>query len=749
MQRPKLKEKYHVEQVAGEGVFLLAERETHVLEGQPLEHVVPWLDGRRDVDEIVAACSDRLPPHTVHEALNLLLRAGHLTESVPWMAPPQAAFWSELGIDADYAQAVLANTPVIVRTFGQVDGQGFIAAMRCMGLRADPLGAVCVALVDDYLHAELAALNSECLRRGMPLLLVKPVGVRLWVGPLVLPGRTACWRCLESRLRGNREVEAYVERRTGKRGPFPLTRARSSLGEGQAHAMAAMQLARWIVTGANTELASRVLVADVIAFSFEFHHVVRRPQCPACGDPRRGSVAGHPIHVVDRGATVSRQGGLRTEPPEAVYARLAHHVSPFTGIVSAVVPSLWHGAGPIRSYMAGHNFALKSDQLWFLKDGLRTSSSGKGRSDAQARTSALCEAIERYSGVFRGDEPRVRASFQSLGADAVDPRTCMLFSERQYRERESWLARGARFQVVPLPFSPHVPIDWTPVWSLTARRQLLLPTSYLYYNYQSDADSFFAWADSNGAAAGATPEDAMLQGLLELVERDAVALWWYNRLPRAAVDLDTFADDGFIAQMRDFYAQHGREFWVLDVTSDLDIPCFVAISRRVRGPTEDIMLGFGAHFDADIALSRALTELNQFIPALLNADQAGNTHYVMGDADALHWWRTATIENQPYLLGRSDQAPRRLGDFTPPPDERVAELVRALVTRLEAEGHEVLVLDQTRPDTGLPVMKMIVPGMRHFWARFAPGRLYDVPVKRGWLGVPTPEADLNPTPMFL
>ena len=46
---------------------------------------------------------------------------------------------------------------------------------------------------------------------------------------------------------------------------------------------------------------------------------------------------------------------------------------------------------------------------------------------------------------------------------------------------------------------------------------------------------------------------------------------------------------------------------------------------------------------------------------------------------------------------------------------------------------EMLVLDQTREEIGLPVVKVIVPGLRHFWARFAPGRLYDVPARLGWV----------------
>ena len=64
-------------------------------------------------------------------------------------------------------------------------------------------------------------------------------------------------------------------------------------------------------------------------------------------------------------------------------------------------------------------------------------------------------------------------------------------------------------------------------------------------------------------------------------------------------------------------------------------------------------------------------------------------------------------------------------------------------------GLELLVLDQTRPDVGIPVVKVLAPGLRPFWARFAPGRLFDVPVRLGRLDAPTPYERLNPIPMFL
>lgn len=746
---PKLKDKYHVEHVPGEGFFLLAENASFVLEGHDLMHVVPLLDGHRSVDEIVAAAGTFIHPTATLHALEVLRNAGHLTEADPQVPPPFAAFWSELDVDTGQARAVLSGCSVDVTGYGPIDVTAMRGVLESFGIRigAGP-ASIHVALVHDYLQPELAALNRHALTSGTPLLLVKPIGIRLWIGPLIVPGRTACWRCLESRLRGNREVESYIERKTGRQGPFPVARARVGIAEYQASSMAAVQLIRFLVTGSNPSIESRLLIADVPSFSFEFHDIVRRPQCPDCGDASLGLRAGVPVVLSSNGHGASResQGGIRSEAPEVTYARYEHHISDVTGIVSGVQPSIWHGAGPLRVYTAGHNFALKSDHLPFLKDGLRTQSSGKGRTDSQARTSALCEALERYSGVYRGEEPRITAAYSELRDAAIDPRTSMLFSERQYAQRELWLARRSRFQIVPLPFDERARIEWTPVWSLTQKRQRLLPASYLFYNYPAPEQHFFCWADSNGAAAGVTAEEAMLQGLLELVERDAVSIWWYNRLPRPGVDLAAF-DDGYISEIVTFYREHDRDVWVLDLTTDLGVPVFVAISRRFRGPTEDIMMGFGAHFDPRIALMRALTELNQFIPALLNVAADGATIYVMGDAEAVRWWQTATLYSDPYV---GPMAGHRVGTGNyAAPDADAPQMLKRLIAILEAKGHEVLVLDQTRPDIGLPVVKMIVPGLRHFWARFAPGRLYDVPVAMGWRDMPLAEEQLNPTAMFL
>ncbi len=109
-------------------------------------------------------------------------------------------------------------------------------------------------------------------------------------------------------------------------------------------------------------------------------------------------------------------------------------------------------------------------------------------------------------------------------------------------------------------------------------------------------------------AAGTCLEEAVLQALLELVERDAAAVWWYNRVARPAIALDSFGDPYFEALEAD-YARLGWAVWVLDLTHDLGIPTCVALAHEAR--EDRFSIGFGCHLDPRLAVQRSLTELNQ------------------------------------------------------------------------------------------------------------------------------------------
>src|SRR5262249_3912650 len=146
------------------------------------------------------------------------------------------------------------------------------------------------------------------------------------------------------------------------------------------------------------------------------------------------------------------------------------------------------------------------------------------------------------------------------------------------------------------PFDEQRPVDWTPAWSLTEGTFKQVPTAYCFYDYPLPDGHRFCRADSNGCAAGSCREEAILQGFFELVERDALALWWYSRAPRPEVRLDSFRQPCLTA-LRQGLARLGRAVWVLDITTDLGIPAFVALSREVPSCAGDLILGAGAHLD--------------------------------------------------------------------------------------------------------------------------------------------------------
>nr|WP_062330547.1 TOMM precursor leader peptide-binding protein [Herbidospora sakaeratensis] len=724
--RYRLKRHLHPIAVPGEAAYLLSERDVEMLRPEVAQRVVPLLGEPRTVEDIVELLRPD-PPSAgeVAHLLDRLLQQGYVRLD----DEGQDAFWDLSGLSA----AAVRTARVAVVDAG-ADPEPVAAVLRAEGVTVtgdDP--ALTVAVCDDYLGPGPARVAAA----GRPWVPVKPRGSVVWSGPVFDAATPGCWECMVHRLRANRVAELYVMRATGQSGPAPVPRADLEVSRDLGARLAALDVVRWL--GGLRE-PRRVLTFDVQTMRTAHHPFAARPQCPDCGDP--GMTAARTARPVEIRPLAKTEAG-RTARAEEVWERYSHLVDPVTGLVRDVRRQR-RGPRFLMGHVAGHNFALNARSLGEIRAGLRSMSAGKGRTTVQARTSALCEALERYSGVFHGDELRRTATLEDLGEAGLHPNDCQLYSERQYAGRAEWNRACSPFQRVSEPFDPATPVEWTPLWSLTGGRARYLPTGYLYYNYPWPGPPL-AFADSNGNAAGAALEDAVVQGFMEVVERDSVALWWYNRLRMPAVDLDAFADP-WLDRLREVYAGLGREVWALDVTADFGLPAFVAVSRRTDGPPEDVMLGFGAHFGAAAALSRALTELNQFLPAVTPGP---GPRYAVTDPALVSWWRTATIETDPHLLPDRAAPPTRPGTHADLSGPDLGADVATLAALAEARGLDVLVLDQTRPDVGLPVVKVVVPGMRHFWARFAPGRLFDVPVELGRLPARTPEDALNPVPLFL
>jgi oxazoline/thiazoline synthase len=689
--------------------------------------------GGRSFQQLIRDLEKDFPSDKIHEALERLLDRRYILPASSASNGAVAAYWASLGLPPETAKQNLQKCRVRIQSI-DVQGETELgAALSGLGVRVvKRLPDLTVTLVNDYLEGRLAELNRQHLLDGTPWVLVQPSGIFPLVGPVFRPGQGACWTCLAERMKRNREVKAMLDRRQAR--PVVISPlAQQTFGQSSVQ-LAAVEIAKAIASDFRTQLGDQIVSLDLLGSTIVKHHVATRPQCPSCGrkklrDPRRAPA---PIELGVGGKVVMTSGGYRSVSSSATVARFRRHVSPLTGVVSSL-ERIQADLPLSTNYHATHNFSGPSETVHELRAGLSGGSFGKGSTAEQGEASALMEAMERYSGIFQGDEIRAKRRFTDFpSGEAISPNDVLLFSDAQLRQGAAGMPASDEPDAMPALFDPSAKFEWSPVWSLRDARFKYLPTGLLYFFYRGDAA--FA-ADSNGCAAGNTLEEAMVQGFLELVERDAYAIWWYNRLQRPELDLGQF-DDSFVRDLQKQLAQAGRRLWVLDVTGDLGIPTFVAITHWMQNGRENIEFGSGAHFDARIALLRALTELNQFLSLGL---MGGGT----GEKSSLDGVTPLRLQDHSYLTPSGNPM------VQPEPDSKFGHLdtreqVTACVSLAKQAGLDFLVLDQTRPDIEAPVVRVIVPGLRHFYRRFAPGRLYDVPVKLGWRDRPLTENELNP-----
>lgn len=541
---------------------------------------------------------------------------------------------------------------------------------------------------DDYLNPELAEINL----RMEPWLLAKPVGHTLWIGPLIVPGKTACWSCLAAWLRAQRSARgAYLDGGADGFVPQPsLASLPTTIG--WAAGLIATTVANWTRRGALPHLEDTVVCLDTRDLT-QSRHVIRiRAECPSCGQ-RCGP------------------------PPRELYPL----VSPITGLVSAMETT----DKPVGGFYHAHAVFAPPLPRSGTRSILRAMHSiGKAITVTGAETACLGEAVERYSLIHQGDEAVVRATQDEVGG--IAPNEILLFSDQQYQNRDRWNDTHSDLHWVPEPFDPHQTVDWVQATSLSGKERRFVPAALCYMHYHFVVGPKFCAADTNGCAASTSFSEARLAALLELIERDAVAIWWYNRLRRPALDLASIHGIEHEELVTAFRHQ-GRSLWVLDVTTDLNVPACVAVAAKLDG--SEPCFGAAAGICYSDAVRKAVAEVAQI------CFWAGSGE---GPEELLCWLRHATVPCNQYLLPN---------DRCVVPSDRGYSPEAALtlcVDRLTAAGIRPLFIDQTRRELGTPVVRAVAPGLRHFWARLAPGRLYDVPVRMGIRAEVQSETDMNP-----
>ena len=334
---------------------------------------------------------------------------------------------------------------------------------------------------------------------------------------------------------------------------------------------------------------------------------------------------------------------------------------------------------------------------------------GKGASGGQALASACMEFIERLAAKMRPEDALVEASYAEVKAEARDPRLFCLSSEG--------------------PFDPGRRIDWIWGYSLTRSQPVLVPANLVFFPYKTGRDEkSIAWTDSNGLASGNNIEEAILHAVLEVVERDAVVIAEYNRLPAAEIRRDA-RPAGFSPLLEDLEAK-GFSCSFAAVPTDIPILVVSAFLRKMNDP-ENCAVAFGCHLDPSLAISRALTEAVQLLPPSANHEG---------------WLRSGAPER--YAARPSRAIP--FNDLISSASTDIRENIDRCVAILKELGSEVIVADLSLPDVPFPAVRVLATGLQplfHKGDMRLSRRFYEVPVKLGLRAEPRAPADIKIWPL--
>ena len=325
---------------------------------------------------------------------------------------------------------------------------------------------------------------------------------------------------------------------------------------------------------------------------------------------------------------------------------------------------------------------------------------GKGVHAAEARIGALMEALELAVAEPAGSRwtPRSTSTIHLIES----------WSGRlQLEDLALWLA--AR----PEPEHVVVTVDCE---QLGHAATIALPADLVFLPFEQAAGATMFGSTSTGLASGNTLEEATLHALLEVLERDAVAM---NSARNASCRIEPGElPPAFAAMARD-WANLGVELAVRFIPNEFDLPCFEACLYEAASDTVNLAGGFGLHLDRDIAVARAICEAAQ--------SRVGHIHG--GRADVTHFYERCAPENRAARraadaasVAAHFDASRRIA-FADVPQmacagRAVPALLEAVLARLRERGFGTVLRHRFAADLrGLHVVKVVVPRCEDFEPR--------------------------------
>jgi len=308
---------------------------------------------------------------------------------------------------------------------------------------------------------------------------------------------------------------------------------------------------------------------------------------------------------------------------------------------------------------------------------------GKGLTGDQARVSVLMEAIERYSAEIK-EEDHAKFRFESYkegnSENKVEPSSLIL----------SALSK----------VTPDSKIEWCEGYDLMAEEEVLLPANAVYHPYTTTRGGRLFRSDSNGIASGNNLEEAIFHGMMEVIERDALS---YAEIKKdAGKRIAIEEDDGLIYELKERFNSQGIEthFWY--IPTDVGFPTVVLALDSPEKDANLLVYGAGTHSDPRIAAIRAITEAAQSRLMRIVKGGSGITpvDYETVKRMNRHWFEAKD----------GDKDAVRLSELPYLATDTIDGDIKIALERLRAIEKRVLVVDLTREEIGIPVVRVVIPG---------------------------------------
>lgn len=331
---------------------------------------------------------------------------------------------------------------------------------------------------------------------------------------------------------------------------------------------------------------------------------------------------------------------------------------------------------PVYFSVCGHNAA----QITGTKKQM-----GKGATPAQAEASAVMELAERFSffSFCKNDQNFISAPYADVKKNAISFE--MICQSVHDTSSDLDISRKI-FETLPL--------KWTSGYNLTRKQTVMVPFNW-----------FFMINEFNGPSAGNCAEEAISQGVCEVVERHVSSIISQNKLNVPAID-PASANDKMVIEMLEKYHRIGIKLYISDFSQNMGIPTVgvMAYDPSTYPKTSEIVWTAGTTPDPQKALSRALTEVAQ-----LAGDFNTNANYIASGLPKFSTLEQANFVTQP-------QQTVKISDLPDLSDNNIKVEVERLTDALAKKGMDVILIDTKHHQLDIPAFYTIVPGA-HFRER--------------------------------